>query len=342
MANRRSNDESESSITLEKLARLAKVSISTVSRALNDHPSISSPMKKKLWALARKHGYEFRRYMPASPIGAEGAITVVTPRVRGRPLPLSHPFFLELLASIGEAARDRGCDFTVSHLVPANYDDLVHATTTGRANGVIFLGQGTLHDEFNRLAGTQSRFVVWGAQIPGQRYCTVGTDNVLGGRRATQHIMKHGRKRILFLGGSDPEAMQRYRGYADALQEAGIAIDDELIGRVEFEAESAESAVDGLLLRKVPFDGIVAASDLIALGAIRALHRKGLQVPKDVSVVGYDNMLLSRLSTPTLSTVQQDIPKAGRMLVSKLLEWNGHPRPELLSTELIIRESCGA
>ena len=342
MANRRSNDEAEGSITLEKLAKLAKVSISTVSRALNDHPSISSTMKKKLWALARKHNYEFRRYMPASPIGAEGAITVVTPRVRGRPLPLSHPFFLELLASIGEAARDRGCDFTVSHLVPANYDDLVHATTTGRANGVIFLGQGTLHDDFNRLAGTQARFVVWGAQIPGQRYCTVGTDNVLGGRRATQHIMKHGRKRILFLGGSDPEAMQRFRGYGDALQEAGIRIDDELIGRVEFEAESAESAVDGLLLRKIPFDGIVAASDLIALGAIRALSRKGLSVPRDVSVVGYDNMLLSRLSTPTLSTVQQDIPKAGRMLVSKLLEWNGHPRPELLSTELIIRESCGA
>ena len=90
--------------------------------------------------------------MPASPIGAEGAITVVTPRVRGRPLPLSHPFFLELLASIGEAARDRGCDFTVSHLMPANYEDLVHATTTGRANGVIFLGQGALHEEFNRLA----------------------------------------------------------------------------------------------------------------------------------------------------------------------------------------------
>jgi DNA-binding LacI/PurR family transcriptional regulator len=106
-------------VTLEKLAKLAKVSVSTVSRALNDHPSISAPQKKRLWALARKHGYEFRRHMPMSPIGAEGAIVVVTPRVRGRPLPLSHPFFLELLASIGEAARDRGCDFTVSHLVPA-------------------------------------------------------------------------------------------------------------------------------------------------------------------------------------------------------------------------------
>jgi DNA-binding LacI/PurR family transcriptional regulator len=337
-----SNDAGNGAVTLEKLAKLAKVSVSTVSRALNDHPSISPATKKRLWALARKHGYEFRRYMPASPIGAEGAITVVTPRVRGRPLPLSHPFFLELLASIGEAARDRGCDFTVSHLTPANYEDLVHATTTGRANGVIFLGQGALHDQFNRLAETDSRFVVWGAQIPGQKYCTVGTDNMLGGKRATQHLLKLGRRRILFLGGSDPEATQRYRGYTEALQEAGIKLDDALIGRVEFEAESAESAVDALVVRKIPFDGIVAASDLIALGGIRALHRAGLVVPRDVSVVGYDNNLLSRLSTPTLSTVQQDIPKAGRVLVSKLLEWSGDPRPEMLSTELIIRESCGA
>ena len=339
---RPTKEEGNGSVTLEKLARLAKVSVSTVSRALNDHPSISSSTKKQLWALARKHGYEFRRHMPASPIGAEGAITIVTPRVRGRPLPLSHPFFLELLASIGEAARDRGCDFTVSHLTPANYEDLVHATTTGRANGVIFLGQGTLHEEFNRLARTESRFVVWGAQIPGQKYCTIGTDNMLGGKRATQHLLKLGRRRLLFLGGSDPEATQRYRGYAEALQESGIPIDDTLIGRVEFEAESAEAAVDTLVRRKVRFDGIVAASDLIALGAIRALHRSAIAVPQDVSVVGYDNNLLSRLSTPTLSTVQQDIPKAGRMLVSKLLEWTGDPRPELLSTELIIRESCGA
>jgi len=184
--------------------------------------------------------------------------------------------------------------------------------------------------------------VVWGAQFPGQKYCTVGTDNALGGRRATQHLIKLGRKRILFLGGSDPEAMQRYRGYTEALQEAGMPIDDALSARVEFEAESAEAAVDRLMLLKIPFDGIVAASDLIALGGIRALHRKGIDVPGNISVVGYDNMLLSRLSTPTLSTVQQDIPKAGRLLVSKLLDWTGDPRPEMLSTELIIRESCGA
>jgi DNA-binding LacI/PurR family transcriptional regulator len=114
MANDNSNN-----ITLEDLATLAGVSVSTVSRALNDHHSISTKTKQKIWALAKERGYSFRRYMPAGPIGAEGAIAIVLPRTHGRPLPLSHPFFLELLANIGEAARDRGCDFTVSHTAPS-------------------------------------------------------------------------------------------------------------------------------------------------------------------------------------------------------------------------------
>src|SRR3546814_19924224 len=85
---------------LEDLARMAGVSISTVSRALNDHPLISLNTKKKVWALAREHNYPFRRHMAAAPVGAEGSIVVVTPHMQGRPLPLSHPFFLELLATL--------------------------------------------------------------------------------------------------------------------------------------------------------------------------------------------------------------------------------------------------
>ena len=102
----------------------------------------------------------------------------------------------------------------------------------------------------------------------------MGTDNVLGGRRATQHLMKLGRKRIVFLGGSDPKPRSVTAATAKHCRKPAVRIDDALIGRVEFEAESAEAAVDGLLMRKIPFDGIVAASDLIALGGIRALHRK--------------------------------------------------------------------
>lgn len=327
--------------TLEDLAKLAGVSISTVSRALSDHPLISTRTKQRIWALARDHDYPFRRSMPAAPIGAEGSIAIVTPFMRGRPLPLSHPFFLELLASIGEAARARDCDFTVSHTAPASYDDLVSTTTTSRASGVIFLGQSMLHDELNRLAGTNARFVVWGAQMPNQKYCSIGSDNLLGGRRATLHLARLGRKAILFLGGGDPEALQRRRGYLEGLKESGLEADPKLVVPVDFELESAEAAVSRLLRRHIPFDGIVASSDLIALGAIRALRRAGLSVPHDVSVVGYDDMLLARLSTPALSTIRQDTYEAGRQLVSRILDSAPDNISELLPTDLIVRESCG-
>lgn len=330
-----------SKTTLEDLARLAGVSISTVSRALNDQPLISTRTKQRIWALAREHDYPFRASMPISPIGAEGSIAIVTPFTRGRPLPLSHPFFLELLASIGEAARARDCDFTVSHIAAATYDDLVRATTTSRASGVIFLGQAALHDAFNRLADTEARFVVWGAHLAGQRYRSVGSDNLLGGRRATLHLARRGRKRILFLGGNDPEAIQRRRGYSEGLEQAGLEADAQLVAQVEFELESAEAATSRLLEKGIEFDGVFAASDLIALGAMKALRRAGLSAPEDISVVGYDDMLLARLSTPALTTVRQDTYEAGRLLVSAILDPNSRNGRGILPTELIVRESCG-
>ena len=110
-----------------------------------------------------------------------------------------------------------------------------------------------------------------------------------------------------------------------------------LICEVEFELEFADAAVTRLLRRDIKFDGIVAASDLIALGAMRALRGAGIEVPKDVSIVGYDDMLLSRLSTPTLSTVRQDTLRAGKLLVSSILDSENEDLPTFLSTELIVR-----
>lgn len=331
-----------SKTTLDDLARLAGVSASTVSRALNDHKLISTATKQRIWALAREYDYPFKSTMPRSAIGGGGSISIVTPYTRGRPLPLSHPFFLELLASIGEAARARDCDFTVSHVSAATLDDLKHVTHTGTASGVIFLGQAALHNEFNELADTKARFVVWGAHLPGQRYRSVGSDNVVGGRRATMHLARGGRKRILFLGGSDPEALQRRRGYIEALEASGLSIDDKLMVQVEFELESAETAVTQLIERGVKFDGIFAASDLMALGAIKAIRRARLSVPEDVAVVGYDDMLLARLSTPTLTTVRQNTSEAGRLLVASLLDPKLFRGRGVLPTELIVRESCGS
>lgn len=329
---------------LEDLAELAGVSIATVSRALNDSAAVNDETKRHIWKLAREHSYPFRRYMPAGPIGAEATIAIVIPRPQGREGRLSDPFILELVAGIGDAAGERDCDFLVSHVAPSHFDDLQALMTTNRADGIIFLGQSTLHAEFNRLAEMESRFVVWGAQLPGQRYCSIGTDNIRGGRRATAHLARLGRRRIAFLGDTEaPEAMQRYQGYVHALAEAGLDPDPALVVPAHFEVESAEAAIDTLIARGVAFDGIVAASDLIALGAIRSLQHAGRKVPSDVSVVGYDDVPFARYATPALTTIAQDTAKAGRLLVSKLLNsGRGEEiRSERLPADLIVRESCG-
>jgi DNA-binding LacI/PurR family transcriptional regulator len=333
----------ESPTRLKDLARMAGVSIATVSRALNDHPGVNLKTKRQLWALARAHDYPFRRTMPAGPIGAEATIAMVVTRPQGRADRLDDPFALELVAGVTEAARERGCDVLLSHVHPDGYDELEAIMGTSRADGVVFLGQSLLHTAFNRLAARERRFVVWGAQLPGQAYCSVGSDNPLGGRRATAHLLRLGRRRIVFLGDTDAvEAAQRLQGWRAAHAEADVAADEALVVPAHFEVEAAEAAVDGLLARGAGFDGVVAASDLIALGAMRALARAGRRVPADVSVVGYDDVPFARYAAPALTTVRQDTVRAGRLLVSKLLDGGqGDMRPERVPTELVVRESCG-
>ena len=329
---------------LEDLARLAGVSTATVSRALSDNPAVSNRTKQLIWELAKEHRYPFRRGLPTGPIGATGTIALVVPRPQGRDSQLDDPFILELFAGVADAARERGCDLVMSHFMPTGYQDLSAAMTTSRADGIIFLGQSSLHTAFNRLAENETRFAVWGAQLPDQAYCSIGSDNMAGGRRATLHLARMGRKRIVYLGESEaPEVAQRIGGHRDALKRSDLPDEPELMIPTFFTVESGEAAVDALLARGVAFDGIVAASDLIALGAVRSLLHHGVKVPQDVSVVGYDDVPFARFSRPALTTVRQDTARAGRMLVSKLLETgaDSEMRSERLPTELIVRESCG-
>lgn len=328
---------------LEDIAREAGVSISTVSRALNDSPAVKRRTKQEIWKIARAHDYDFRRNMPNGPIGAEATIAVIVPAPQARETRVADPFFLDLLAGIAEAARERNADLLVSHLTPRSAEDIDYAMSTSRATGMIFIGQSSLHHAFNTFAARENRFVVWGADFADATYCTIGSDNVAGGRRATSHLSRLGRERILFLGDTEaPEAEQRHRGYRLALEEAGIALDDQLTVPAHFDVHSAEAATRSAIDRSIEFDAVFAASDLIAIGAIRALTQSGRRVPEDVSVVGYDNIPASSLVTPRLTTIDQDANLAGRMLVSKLIDTKGgRATSQRLETSLLIRDSCG-
>lgn len=331
---------------LEDLARIAGVSIATISRALNDSPAVNEETKKRIWRIARDHNYAFRPHMPAMLSRSSASIALALPTPTGRDgAVISDPFYQELIGGVGQAARDNGCNVVLTPEAPHNFDSLSAFMSAHRGEGIIFLGQGALHDRFNRLAETDHRFVVWGAQLPGQIYCSVGSDNFAGGRRAAAHLARLGRRRIAFAGDTNAvEVSQRYEGYCAALREAGMDCDPALLRDAHFELESAESATISLLSDNPDVDGIVCGSDLIAVGAVRAVQRTGRSVPEDISVTGYDNILLSRYHTPAITTISQDMTQAGRLMVAKLLNSGaaGQMISERLPTDLVVRESCGA
>lgn len=337
-------DGNKGKIRLEDLARIAGVSVATVSRALNDSPAVNRVTKRRVWKIARDHNYVLNQDMPMSMSGSQATIAIVIPPPHGREGRFSDPFYQELISAVGEAARDMGCDLLLSHLTPRNQNDLVALMQNIKADGVIFLGQSYLHDRFNHLAETTQKFIVWGQELPGQKYCTVGSNNLQGGTRATSHLVRLGRKRIAYLGETEgTEMKQRFQGYLNVLSDAGIAYDPRLVAQTHFDIASAEASILTLLNRGLGVDGVFACSDIIALGAIRGLIRSGQSVPKDVSVVGYDNIQLASLTHPSLTTISQDLTRAGKLMVSKLIGSisNDETHSEIVSTELVVRESCG-
>ncbi|ESQ86491.1 substrate-binding domain-containing protein [Asticcacaulis benevestitus] len=331
----------DKTITLQDVAARAGVSTSTASRALAGNPVISEAVRQSVMEAARGMQYSIPLRKPRSKHVVD-LVTVVMPPVGARVFP--DPFILELLGGIALAMRERGRDLALAHVVPNN-DDTLNALLKSNSNGAfIVLGQSQYHSALNRQFRQGRAFVVWGPEIDGQLYCSVGGDNFAGAVKLTRHLLRSGRKRIVFLGLAPFEAItERCRGYRWALEEAGLPIDPRLIRSADIGYDDAFDPVNDLLDGSVPFDAIVASTDMIALGAIAALRRRGIDVPADVAVVGYDDVALARHATPALTTVRQDVVRAGQLLVSKLFrrEAGLSAASERLPTEMVVRDSCG-
>jgi DNA-binding LacI/PurR family transcriptional regulator len=181
------------------------------------------------------------------------------------------------------------------------------------------------------------------AEQPG---VSVGCDNVQGGRDATAHLIAQRRKRIAFIGGADehcPEFRDRYDGYVEALNAAGLRVNDALQIDAITTEQAGYDALCTLLNRGEKFDAVFAASDLIAIGAMRALLEKGFSIPRDVAVAGFDDIPLASFVNPPLTTVLQDTKRAGEMLVETLIKQIQHQPVESckIPAKLIVRKSAG-
>src|SRR6478735_1279344 len=293
--------------TIYDLARVAGVSAATVSRALAGKAVVSSKTAERIRKLADEHGFRPSSVARNLRTRRRGAIGVIIPLGHERGQHISDPFFMTLIGCLADELTERGFDLVLSRVIPNRKDWLVRMIDADRVDGFILIGQSDQSPVLDEVAQSYLPMVAWGAFVQGQIHCSIGTDNYLGGRLATRHLIERGCRDIAFFG--DPKAIElslRLDGARAAVAEAGGDVRlTETPTHLAAELSGADIAAFLETADHVP-DGIFAASDLIAMTAIQVLTGRGLSVPGDVKVIGYDDLLLAASSVPPLSTIRQD------------------------------------
>ncbi|MCW8875989.1 MAG: LacI family DNA-binding transcriptional regulator [Kangiellaceae bacterium] len=330
------------------IAHHAGVSQSTVSRALRNSPLVNEETRARIQAIAKELNYKVDKNASNLRSQQSGTIALLLFQDPTSDDSSINPFFLSMLGSITRACTQKGYDLLVSF---QELEDDWHADYEDchKADGIILLGYGDYTDYEEKLIQLEQQgthFVRWGAVKEGQPGISIGCDNFQGGFDITNHLINNGRQNIAFIGGASkrsPEFFDRYKGSCSAIDKAGLEVNSKLQIDAITTEQSGYAAALQLLALKQPFDAIFCASDLIAIGVIKALRERGKEIPQDIAVVGYDNIPLSEFIRPTLTTVQQDTKLAGEVLVETLLDRINEKEVNttMLPAKLIIRESCG-
>jgi DNA-binding LacI/PurR family transcriptional regulator len=331
------------------IAQLAGVSQPTVSRALRGSPMVNEQTRQRVEAIAHQLNYKVDKHASSLRTQESNTLALLFFEDPTNDDSMINPFFLSMLGSITRTCANRGYDLLIS-FQQLSHDWHVDFEDSRKADGIILLGYGDYelyHAKIEKLVLQGTHFVRWGFVQEGQPGTTIGCDNFRGGYDAVQHLIANGRRKIAFLGDASshyPEFRDRYRGGCEAQKSNGISIaTNRQVDAITNEQSGHDAAIE-LLRRRVKFDAIFAASDLIAIGAIRALEEQGLDIPTDVAVVGFDDIPAASLAHPPLTTVQQDYKRAGEVLVDTLLKRIRNEKADTaaLPARLIVRKSSGA
>ena len=328
------------------IAHLAGVSQATVSRALSGSTLVSAETRRRIQAAADQLNYTVDKNASSLRRMYSGTLALLFFEDPTADESHINPFFLSMLGSITRACARQGYDLLIS-FQQFSRDWHADFADSKKADGIILLGYGdylAYRDKLEKLVAQGTHFVRWGAVLPDQPGVSIGCDNFRGGQAVAEHLLERGRRRIAFLGDATshyPEFFERYRGYAAALEEHGLVADPDLQANAESTERAGYEAMQSLLERDAKFDAVFAASDLIAIGALRALAGRGLKVPDDVALAGFDDIPVAGFINPSLTTIRQDTRQAGDALVESVLKMIHGESPEsaVLPGKLIVRRS---
>ncbi|MGJ8680747.1 LacI family DNA-binding transcriptional regulator [Paraglaciecola sp.] len=331
------------------IAYQAGVSQSTVSRALRNSPLVNEETRKKVQALAKELNYKVDKNASNLRSQHTGTLALLLFEDPTSDDSMINPFFLSMLGCITRAAAKNGYDLLVSFQQlsedwHADYED------ASKADGLILLGYGDYVDyesKLKQLTEQETHFVRYGANEKGQTGISFGCDNFKGGYDMTQHLIAQGHKTFAFLGGADehcPEFFERYKGHCQAIKEANLAINpNNQIDAISSE-DSGYAAAKQLIAQGALPDVAFCASDMIAVGALNAFQEQNIKVPEQIALAGFDDISVAHLTTPKLTTMQQNTKLAADILVESLIKTihNQEVSSSLIPAKLIVRESCSS
>ena len=330
-------DRASGPVTIGKVAKVAGVSASTVSRVLNGTAVVSDLKKQAIDNAIAKLGFVPNPIARGLAGGRTFSIGVVTQA-------LDSPFYGAAMRGIEDTLLPAGYNalFVSGHWNAAAEVHCIAVLQSRRVDGIVVL-TGRLPDQALKAYAKVQPVVVTGRTLKAPGLFTLNFDNFEGGRLATQHLIRLGHRRIAFIAGDadHPDATERLRGYRAALESAGIAFDQALVVPGEYLELSGLRAVDRLLETNQRFTAIFAANDQMAVGAALGLKRHSLRVPEDVSIVGFDDLPTSQYAIPPLTSVHQPAYELGRLAASAMLQLLTGTKPavEVPAPRLIARES---
>jgi LacI family transcriptional regulator len=336
--------------TIRELARLSGVSVGTVSRALNGYTDVRPETRERIVRLAEELDYTPSASARTLVTNRSHVVGVFLDTGEGHPN-LQHPFFHQVLAGIQETAGAAGFDLLLfATEKPGNgygRHSYVKRCRHHNVDGVVLMGVDHDAEDMRRLTASSIPCVAVDVELDGHAGF-VSSDNAGGGALAVEHLVTLGHRRIATIHGpvETRPGLDRLRGYRQGLEAAGLAYRDEYVVPGDFYVESGERAAARLLELAEPPTAIVAASDLMAAGALRAAATAGLRVPDEVSVVGFDDIMLAAHLQPGLTTLRQDKTGLGaaaaRALLDRIAGQADPPREVTLPVELVVRGSTAA
>jgi LacI family transcriptional regulator len=340
---RRPDQKFRGRATIRDIADLAGVSIATVSRVLNDRPDVAPGTRETVLQVVREHGFSTNRGARALSSGRTGIVGLTLPLV-------NDAYFGPILSGASEALYEQ--DMRIM-LCPTLHEhdrevSLLDRLTHGTTDGAILMLPEESSDELLHLQANGYPFVVVDPrEAPPDGIACVSAMHAAGAKVATEHLLELGHRRIGAIGGAPGwyANEERMIGFRAALAAARLLPDPDMILYGDWSIPTGEIAADELLSRSEPPTAIFAFNDNAAIGILNVARRRGLRVPEDLSVVGFDDTFQATIVTPQLTTVRQPLAELGRLGVSLLMRLIEGQRLDALrielATTLVVRDSTG-